>query len=366
MSYYDDAIACYMRSEYSDAIALLKKCDGQDDDVQSWFAEVYLRLEEYSKSVKIYEKLCKKLGNAFDEYASLGLCYYELEKPKKAVYNLWQAVILNHDDTVAHTNLGRALYDCYVIEDSNYAVNIAQEWYDKFPDNRDAQHMGCAVLGLPPPAIPNQEFVKDVFEDFADSFDKTLSDLDYQAPTIIADYINQSDKPIGAICDMGCGTGLCAVALSGHFMAIDGMDLSPAMLEKAKKRAIYRDLAHMDITNYLHDKQQYYDWLIAGDVMCYIGDMTDIFNKAKNALKDDGMMVITIESYDTESFDNNCDKNSIPPYILSPSGRYKHHLSGVEAIANHTGLQIYDRKNVVLRHEHGDEVEGVLLIIKKI
>ena len=45
------------------------------------------------------------------------------------------------------------------------------------------------------------------------------------------------------IVDAGCGTGLIGVELARHgYRTIDGVDLSPAMVERARQRNVYRDL----------------------------------------------------------------------------------------------------------------------------
>lgn len=355
MKILNDAIALYHKEDYDGALKLLKKCADDDHDVLSWRAEIYIRLEDYKKAEKIYLYLKQELGDDFDEFSSLGLCYYELEIPQKAVENLWQAVLHNHDDAVAHTNLGRALYDCYMIAKRDYALEIAEKWHQKFPHNIDAQHMGCAILGLTPPAQPNSAFVKDVFEDFAESFDKTLSDLEYQAPKIIADYIHQSPKAKGDVCDLGCGTGLCAKALKKHYTHIDGVDLSPSMLKKAKKRRCYRNLQTMNITDYLADKHNCYDWIIAGDVFCYIGDLSPILIACANSLYEDGVLLATVELHDDFNI----------PYILSPSGRYRHHIGAMTDMINQSGLMLEEQRDIILRSEHGKPVYGALLVLNK-
>jgi SAM-dependent methyltransferase len=63
--------------------------------------------------------------------------------------------------------------------------------------------------------------------------------------------------PRGAALDVGCGTGLVGVALAtaglDEVTAIDGIDISPEMLEQARTKridggAVYRDLIEADLT----------------------------------------------------------------------------------------------------------------------
>ena len=55
------------------------------------------------------------------------------------------------------------------------------------------------------------------------------------------EILGGSDKSIKII-DLGAGTGYAAVELKKHgFTNIDGLDLSPEMLQKAKEKDAYRN-----------------------------------------------------------------------------------------------------------------------------
>ena len=50
----------------------------------------------------------------------------------------------------------------------------------------------------------------------------------------------------GPVLDVGCGTGLVAEAMPGY--VIDGLDITPEMLEIARTKGLYRRLIQADIT----------------------------------------------------------------------------------------------------------------------
>ena len=50
-----------------------------------------------------------------------------------------------------------------------------------------------------------------------------------------------------AILDLGCGTGLAGAAFKPLAARLDGVDLSPAMIEKARARQIYDHLQVADL-----------------------------------------------------------------------------------------------------------------------
>lgn len=90
---------------------------------------------------------------------------------------------------------------------------------------------------------------RQVYDDWASTYDQTMSAQRYQSPWIIASIINArvSDKAT-PILDVGCGTGMSGSALSNAgFSAVDGIDLSPEMLEQARTKDIYRTLTAVDL-----------------------------------------------------------------------------------------------------------------------
>ncbi len=63
----------------------------------------------------------------------------------------------------------------------------------------------------------------------------------YLAPTEVARVFREvaraSDDPVA---DVGCGTGALGVALLGSGHVVDGLDISPGMLEQAERTGAYR------------------------------------------------------------------------------------------------------------------------------
>ena len=58
--------------------------------------------------------------------------------------------------------------------------------------------------------------------------------------------------------DLGCGTGVAGVRLARHgFEMIDGVDISPAMLEVAAQLGVYRHLLTADLTQPLTIEHRY-------------------------------------------------------------------------------------------------------------
>ena len=60
-----------------------------------------------------------------------------------------------------------------------------------------------------------KEYVERLFDDFANQFEKSLvSKLEYQLPKVVVEMVNKNhvEGSLGAILDLGCGTGLLGLS----------------------------------------------------------------------------------------------------------------------------------------------------------
>lgn len=123
----------------------------------------------------------------------------------------------------------------------------------------------------------NPETVKQYYEDWAFSYDKDVEGEAYAAPRIMVELLQQALQEQGKtavsleVADVGCGTGLVGTLLhQAGFRHIDGMDLSPAMVDLAAKLGVYRQLqGNVDMTQSLNPA-----WREAYDVVLCCGMFT--------------------------------------------------------------------------------------------
>ncbi|MGB1236283.1 MAG: class I SAM-dependent DNA methyltransferase [Planktomarina sp.] len=88
----------------------------------------------------------------------------------------------------------------------------------------------------------SSEDTKKVYADWADTYDADVLGSGYATPHRIAHALTTVTNDDALILDVGCGTGLAGMALhNAGFHHVDGIDLSPEMLQIAKDRAIYRE-----------------------------------------------------------------------------------------------------------------------------
>jgi SAM-dependent methyltransferase len=113
-------------------------------------------------------------------------------------------------------------------------------------------------------ALRGPDDARELYDDWAERYDTDVAeDLGYVAPGIAADTVVEVAGTDGTVLDAGCGTGLVGAALAQRGVAvIDGVDLSPGMLERARATGAYRSLEPADLTQPLSTPADTYDVVV--------------------------------------------------------------------------------------------------------
>jgi predicted TPR repeat methyltransferase/uncharacterized coiled-coil protein SlyX len=209
--------------------------------------------------------------------------------------------------------------------------------------------------GQAPPAPP-ESFVTQLFDRYADRFDKQLlEDLAYRAPELVGQAVLKAAPPAGAdVLDLGCGTGLCGPFLRPLAGRLVGVDLSRRMLAKATERALYDELVQADIVQHLSTSADSVDLIVAADVLVYLGDLGPLFSAAQRALNPGGCFVFTVESHGGDD-----------DYVLCATRRYAHTDAYVRRVADEFGFEVDALLPCVLRTNNGADVEGRLVTLRR-
>lgn len=223
------------------------------------------------------------------------------------------------------------------------------------PHHAEAAHM-VGVLSGAAPAMPDAAYVAKLFDAFADSFDEKLTKwLDYRAPAAVAELAR---KALGAgyeaqrAIDLGCGTGLLGPEIRADVARLDGVDLAPRMVEKAKQRGCYDDLQIGEIVDFLNGRKETYDLALAADVLSYFGDLKPFLSALRTALTPDGIFVGTVE------------KGAGGRYQAAKTGRYQHGETYLRKRAAEAGFALLELSEIVLRREENRPVEGYVFALR--
>lgn len=307
---------------------------------------------DLDKASDVYKRILELDPDHQPSIHSLGIIHYDQDDYGPAVNYMQRALELDPEDVYVHSNLGKSLYGMVHMGDRGTAEKIARDWMHAFPENRIALHMGAAVTGDTVPDRANDDYVAQTFDEFADTFDEKLEELEYRAPELLADALSRHlDGKNLRILDAGCGTGLCAPLLAPYARRLDGIDLSEEMLALAKKRKLYKRLDQEELTGALAKRVDAYHAIVAADVLCYFGALEEVFTAMIGSLKKHGIVALTLETEDLPV-----------PYRLNISGRYAHDTTYVESSLAKAGFEILEKSAEVLRTEYAEPVRGLVLV----
>jgi len=280
-----------------------------------------------------------------------------LDRPSEAIIHLRKAVELDPKDSRARMHLGQALW-----EEGNRAeaARVFRDWMDHDPGDPIARHMHAAVASEVIPGRAADDYIVCVFDRYAEDFDDhLLGDLGYQVPRLIGERVEREHPGLEAhidVLDVGCGTGLCGPRLRGHARRLVGVDLSPAMLERAAETNSYDELAQAELTEYLSRTANAFDLIVSADTFCYFGDLRPSLKAAAQTSRDQGELVFTVEDAVDEPESG---------FELLPHGRYVHGADYLRRVLTETGWSLVSIDSVVLRKEAGAPVQGLLVYARK-
>lgn len=145
--------------------------------------------------------------------------------------------------------------------------------------------------------LQNDEDTKALYEDWADTYDKTMMDgLGYLTPEKTADLLAQylpNKKAI--ILDIGSGTGLAGKALFERgFNNLHALDYSAEMLRVADERGIYSNLIEADLNVRLDIKDKQYDAIICTGTFTHAHVNADCFDELIRILKPAAIIACTV------------------------------------------------------------------------
>ena len=146
---------------------------------------------------------------------------------------------------------------------------------------------------------------KEVYREWAPTYDQELiEEFGYAAPqqavNIFSHLVPDRSKPI---LDMGCGTGLAGQLLAeGGYQHIDGIDLSPEMLDKARALGVYKSLSEGDLSADL-EIPQIYQAVICVGVFSHKPEQADQAARLLDCLRPGGLLVATVNGKGWDDLD---------------------------------------------------------------
>ena len=224
---------------------------------------------------------------------------------------------------------------------------------------KDVEILRYALAALGDEPVPDAappDYVQALFDEYAHSFESHLVEtLKYRAPALIAAALQKASSQGGLdVVDRGCGTGLCGPLLRTRARRLVGVDLSQAMLERARRGAHYDELIHAELVGWLATQQAAFDLAVAADVLNYFGDLDPAIAAIHRALRAGGLCVFSVEATAGSGF------------ALKPSRRYGHAVPYLRALAQRHGFTVDSLETGVLREDVERDIEGHIVVLRRV
>jgi len=391
-------VLLFTTGHLDDALNLAKQLESalpEDPETHYLLGEIYAELNDNSNSCQSYQKALSGFREQFRNrepdvatQIKISRCLIANKEYKKAHMQLEQVLTLAPSMPSAHYQMGQ-LFECVgqpvnALKAYRHCLKIKPNHFESLaaygklmaekgsldksawayrrlllqkPEDANIKHLLSASTSENVQGGVNEQYVKDVFDHYADTFeDHLVNILSYTTPEKLKDLFNDTiddTKDLNTI-DLGCGTGLCGPLFRPCSKQLVGVDLSSGMLEKASDKACYDELLNCDLVAGLNKYYGSLDLAVAADVFIYVGDLEEVFTACFKALKTGGHLLFSVES-----------TTSRKGMVLQPSGRYHHSSRYIEELLEEHHFALTRQESVNIRTEAGKPVSGELYLACK-
>lgn len=309
------------------------------------------RLGRYEEAVAVLQPLAEARSDVVGISMNFGIALRGARFFAEAERWLRKALALDPKSVGVYINLGAVLAD---LGRNAEAIVAFREAVALDPTRAEARHMIAALEGKTPDS-PSPDYVRGLFNDYADRFESDLvGTLDYRVPQALRAIVGSG--PFHRALDLGCGTGLVGVAFKDCTAEIVGIDLAERMIAEARKKNIYTSLHALDILDYFasdDERARPFDLIVAADVFIYVGKLDHVFAPARAHMVPGGCFAFSVEECATGTF------------ALQPSGRYAHSRAYIEDLARAHGFTVVASDTVSIRKHREGAADGLIFVLRR-
>ena len=322
--------------------------------------DAYFGLGDYDSAEAAYRDALDLEPNNGDGLFNLAATLRVTECYDEAIEFYYRAFETEPDRIAVYWELA---YSLEMIGNTDAAEKAYNTCLDHDPDHGMARHLLAAMLSMPTDRAPD-DYVRDLFNDYASSFEKDLlEDLNYVVPDLIRRELedlprmstHHKHRPYATALDLGCGTGLVAESVKNLVGTIEGVDLSDKMVAIAQERQRYAAIYVEEMTSFLTNQHQgyfHYDLILCGDSLVYLGDLKSLFLGVKCRLNPTGVFCFTLETLARGGFK------------LRQTGRYAHSHHYIASLAHDIGFVIQRCKSIIPRTDASKDIDGRIYILE--
>lgn len=375
---YQEAETAYqnalrLRPEYSEAHNNLGNCLHHRCDLDSAresferaiqfhpeFSEAYFNLGNVlrdqgqpQRAEEAYQKAMALCPDSYEGFLYLSQAHRDMGRFRDALTSLKQAIDLGPDKAEAYHALGTLYREQGFYDEALDAMLCAK---DRDPQDPVIRYM-VEVLSGNNPEQPPEEYVLNVFNPYATRFERHLVDtLEYCAPQNLFDLyqeVTQQSAPLDCVLDLGCGTGLAGVVFRPLAIRLEGVDLAPRMIDRAREKCV-RPSRGVRCSGLPCDGFGVLDLVIATDVFIYVGDLRPVFQQAVHRIPAGGSFIFSTEPLDDGE-----------GFRVLPSGRYAHSEHYISQLAHDFDFDIQGQRRLDLKGKRRADLRRLLCAHEK-
>ena len=318
---------------------------------------------ELPEAAASYQRALALKPDYADAHNNLGNVWKSLGRADEARTSFERALALKPGNADAHYNLGLLCGDA---GNREAAAHHFQRCLEQDPEDSRGiamllAHMG--VTNVPERTSPAQlQRIYDVRSRFWDRENA------YFGHVLVAEGLREglgerAAHPDLDILDIGCGTGLVGAHVRPLAARLDGVDLSSAMLERARDKGVYDRLDQADLVSFMSEHANSYDAIVAAATLIHFGDLHALFRSAALCLRGDGLFVFTLFTHEADGTDFAVAATD----RLAQNGCFRHNSFYVKRLAAESGFSVQSMKNVLHEYDQdGNPIAGILAVLRRI
>jgi predicted TPR repeat methyltransferase len=336
-----------------DTLALATQGDPTHRDAWLALAHAHEALQQWAPAV-LAMKQALPLGLPTPAlWLALARCQLRLERPLEALRAYEEALALDATLAEAWSQRGSLL------RDAGQHAEAARSFQQALAHGGDEELNRFYLASVTPQPVPQRPplaYVETLFDEYANDFQTHLVEgLNYQAHRTLLAPLMEGGAHYPQVLDLGCGTGLCGQLIRAQADAVDGVDVSGAMVAQARASGHYRQVVHGDLLPFLYASAEPVDLVLAADVFIYVGALEAVFQAVRARLRPGACFAFSVELASDGS-----------ELRLLPSLRYAHSGAYVERLAALNGFRVRQQWQAPLREDQRRPVMGLYVLLEPV
>jgi predicted TPR repeat methyltransferase len=316
-----------------------------------------LRLKRHHEALACFERALAAKPDFVEALSNRATAFLELNRIEEALAGFEATLAVDCNHAVSWNNRGNALIAANRYEEALESYDKALAIQPEFGEAKDNRVNALFALGRMsrcPPA-----YIRALFDDYSSYYDAAMVEaLGYRGHLhlrTLAESVLPRLTPPWRILDLGSGTGLVGEAFKELAQGgrLDGIDLSPRMIEAARARNIYDDLILGDLETVLTEHGRTYDLILAADTMVYFGDLDPALSGVAKRLDTGGFCIFAVEAMKGQGWEQ------------MPVKRFRHSETYLRAASVRAGLKFIAIMECLIRREVNEPVAGFAVALQK-